>query len=211
MKKTIGSPLRPPPIEELLGKHVLITGEVGSGKSILTASLIRDAQSLGHSREMAILDFAPEPISVGGRRIGGRITNHITPEKPVLYLAPQGLVAARLNSSSAEQLLEASRSNASKIDEALLIYLSSLRPITFVNDVTMYLLAGSLNRIYSLLEGSPTVVMNGYRGTLLASNHGTGVSTREAESLKRLAKRMDLVIELEREARTVEHKGEASG
>ncbi len=200
MKKAVGSPQRLPPIEELLGKRVLITGEIGSGKSILTASLIGEAQSLGHSREMAILDFAPEPISVEGRRIGGRITNHITLEKPVLYLAPQGLVAARLNSSSAEELLEASRSNGSKIDKVLSIYLSSPRPITFVNDVTMYLLAGSLDRIYSLLESSPTVVMNGYQGTFLASNHGTGLSTREAESLRKLAERMDLVVELERES-----------
>ncbi len=205
MKKAVGSPQRLPSIEELLGKRVLIIGEIGSGKSILTASLIREAQSLGHSREMAILDFAPEAISVGGRRIGGRITNHITLEKPILYLAPQGLVAARLNSSSAEELLKASRSNASKIDEVLSIYLSSPRPITFVNDVTMYLLAGSLDRIYSLLESSPTVVMNGYRGTLLAWNHGTGVSAKEAKNLERLAERMDLVIETEGEVRTVKH------
>ena len=46
----------------LLGKRTLIIGEVGSGKTALTAKIVLDLIAMGLGNEITVIDMAPEKI-----------------------------------------------------------------------------------------------------------------------------------------------------
>jgi RecG-like helicase len=51
-------------VANLLGKRVLIVGDVGSGKTVLTLKIVYGLIDLGFGGRISILDFAPNLMKV---------------------------------------------------------------------------------------------------------------------------------------------------
>jgi hypothetical protein len=63
--------------------------------------------------------------------------------------------------------------------------------VLIINDVSIYLQAGELDKLLSLLNSTPTVIMNGYFGRSLG---GGRLGERERENMKALQEKCDKVI-----------------
>ncbi len=58
---------------DVVGKNVLISGDVGVGKTKLTIELLEEAVALGLSAKITIIDMAPATVYIEGRKIGGKL------------------------------------------------------------------------------------------------------------------------------------------
>jgi hypothetical protein len=174
-------------IRDYLEKKTLILGDVNSGKTTLTREILDKFCRQGLGGRIAVMDLAPEiPEEVLWRRglagVGGRL------EPPVGYGAATTLrttiVAPRLTSSSEEEAMEKAERNRKVIDGLFRRFESMDRDILFINDVSLYLQAGGMDRITGLLERTGTAVVNGYFGETLGPGE---LSRREREAMKGLA------------------------
>lgn len=173
-------------VASYLGKKTLILGDVNSGKTTLTRQILDGFCRQGLGGRIAILDFAPDiPEEVLRRRglagVGGRLEPPAGCGAAVLHAT---IVAPRLTSSSEEEAMEKAGRNRKAIEGLFLRYESLNRDILFINDASLYLQAGDLDRITGLLEKTGTAVVNGYFGEKLGPG---ALSRREREAMKGLA------------------------
>lgn len=173
-------------IRDYLDKKTLILGDVNSGKTTLTREILDGFCRQGLGGRIAVMDFAPEiPEEVLRRRglagVGGRLEPPGGCGAATLHAA---IVAPRLTSSSEEEAMEKAGRNR-KVIEGLFHRFESLeRDILFINDASLYLQAGELDRITGLLEKTGTVVVNGYFGEKLGRGE---LSRREREAMEGLS------------------------
>ena len=179
----------------VVGKKVLIVGDVGTGKTRLTAALLDEAASSEWKDQITVVDMAPE-IPAGHLQVGGRLTDYSQAAVLVRYLAPRHVHAPRLQGESKEQVLRLVKENAETIDRLLVQFLEAPTKVLFVNDVTLYLHSGNLSKIRQALDAAETCIVNGYRGTKLREDRGSGVSRREEEALSVLMKHVDQIVSL---------------
>lgn len=177
-------------------KRTLIVGDVGVGKTKMTVQILSDALSQGYSRDITIIDMAPRAMVYGGRRIGGCISEMMKLPGGVRYLQPPMVAAPRLSASSPGQLLLMVEANRKSIEPLLREFLDDPTPILFVNDVSIYFQSGCYKAVFEALEASKTFIGNGYYGSSLPSDYGTGVSKIERHLMDLLLSRMDIVINL---------------
>ena len=175
------------------GRRVLIVGEVGSGKTRLTRRLLTEALAGGRGN-VSVIDMAPKPLNVNGLLAGGALLQE--PDPRVRYLAPKEVKAPRLSARDAGELIEFADQNRKEIEGLLEDFLREPTEDLFVNDVSIYLQRGDLERLWKAFSAAYTVVANGYLGERLAHDFGSGLSEREANLMRRLAGRMDEVIRL---------------
>jgi hypothetical protein len=171
---------------EYLGKKTLILGDVNSGKTTLTREILDGFCRQGVGGRIAVMDLAPEiPEEVLRRRglagVGGRLEPPGGCGAATLHAT---IVAPRLTSSSEEEAMEKAGWNRKVIDGLFRRFESLERDILFINDVSLYLQAGGLDRITGLLEKTGTAVVNGYFGEMLGRGE---LSRREREAMKGLA------------------------
>lgn len=172
-------------IKDLLNKRTVIIGDVNSGKTQYTLNIIREFLTSG-IRDIAILDLAPEKV----REIGGKM---IPPEAPeILYMTTE-IVAPRLTGSGDDEIQMLARENKQTIEKLFDTYLQNPQDIIFVNDVTLYLHAGSVDRLNQVLSTATTQVLNAYYGTTFLESL---LSRREKEQVDVLLKQCDILIEL---------------
>ncbi|MGE5799697.1 MAG: hypothetical protein ACM337_05175 [Syntrophaceae bacterium] len=169
-----------------LGKKTLILGDVNSGKTTLTREILDGFCRQGLGGRIAVMDLAPEiPEEVLRRRglagVGGRLEPPAGCGAATLHAT---IVAPRLTSSSEEEAMEKAGWNRKVIDGLLTRFESLERDILFINDVSLYLQAGDLDRITGLLEKTGTAVVNGYFGEKLGRGE---LSRREREAMMGLA------------------------
>lgn len=181
--------------QDFLGRKVLIRGDVGAGKTKLTAKLLREAIALGYSREITVIDMAPEMEIIDGKPIGGRLLESDRP-RDIRYLAPLRVEMPRVKAASAEELRHLIHLNAERIRPLLEAYLKAPTPILFINDVSIYLQSGCLHPLTDVIESAETAIINGYYGEYLAEDLGTGISEVERRLMEYLASSMDIVINL---------------
>ncbi len=186
------------PFRELLGRRVLILGEVGSGKSRLTAKLLGEAVRLGYSNRIAVIDLSPEIRLPSGEVVGAPLTRYMEIGPPIKYMRPSGIRAPRLEGRDREEVLRFAEENARAIEAVFDEYLREAREILFMNDVSIYLHRGGLDRLLSVLSEADTSILNGYHGARLSEDRGSGISKRERALMEDLADRMDLLIEMDR-------------
>jgi len=172
--------------EIYLGRKTLIVGDVNSGKTTLTKEILDGFCRQGLGGRIAVMDLAPEiPEEVLRRRgiagVGGRLEPPGGCGAATLHAT---IIAPRLTSSSEEEAMEKAGWNREVIDGLFLRFESLKRDILFVNDVSLYLQAGNLDRITGLLEKTGTAVVNGYFGEKLGRGE---LSRREREAMKGLA------------------------
>ncbi|RLG51181.1 MAG: hypothetical protein DRN99_08855 [Thermoproteota archaeon] len=179
---------------ELRGLKTLIVGEVGSGKTSMTAWLLAQAIEVEPLEAITVLDFAPESFTARELRAGGSIREYIRIPRELRYLKAH-VRGPRLQSKTREEALEIARENARETSRLLEAYIKSPTPVLFVNDVTIHLHAGSLSLLMRALGEAQTAVLNAYRGAVIPVEP-LEITERERVGVDELARRVDVVIEL---------------
>jgi len=156
--------------------------------------LLEEAVELCYSKEITVVDMAPETEVVEGRSIGGRLCELTEAFEKVRYLAPDKVETPRLKATSAEDLLSMVRINAERIKPLLEAYQATPSPVLFVNDVSIYLQSGSIEIVLEAAKQAETFIANGYYGEFFSNDHGTGVSKIERDLMDQLASHMDEII-----------------
>ena len=176
------------------GKKVLILGEVGSGKTLLATRLLKELMSLFDAKEITVIDMAPEAKG----EVGGRISDYVDSIDRVRYLSPKKVYTPRISGASCEQVLKYAELNRKAIEPLLDEFSRNPTRILIINDITLYLHIGRLERILVCINEAETVVATAYRGSKLAEDHGSGISVRERRAAEALATHSDHVVDLDR-------------
>ena len=182
-------------VDEFLGKSTLIIGDVGVGKTKLTARIVEKLLKDGHGKDITLIDFAPIPVSSCAKRVGRRITEYVDVEQ-VKYLTSNSITAPRLTAKSADELVEIIEKNRRLTELLLKKYLISPTSILTINDVTIYLHAGKLDTIEKCVSKSESFIGNAYYGAFFKNDLETGVSAREKKLTEKLCRIMDNIISL---------------
>ncbi|MCK4698168.1 MAG: hypothetical protein KAT53_07690 [Dehalococcoidia bacterium] len=177
---------------EIRGSKLLIMGDVSTGKTMMTKELLDEAieSDLG---EVTVIDMAPRSFIVEGISFGGVLVE--LGDCDVRCLMSDEIRTPRLSAETSEELLELADQNREKIERLLDEFKADPSRILFINDVSIYLQCGKLERLWDTIQLAETVVANGYFGTRLEEDLGTGVSARERRLMDGLASRMDVVID----------------
>lgn len=178
---------------EILGKKVLILGEVGSGKTKLAAKLLEELMPLVSPEKITVIDLAPKRI--GG--IGGKLTDYVDLIGEVKYLSPKKVYTPRIAGASPEQVLHYAELNRKIMEPLLNEFLQHATEVLILNDVTLYLHSGELETILKCAQLAKTFVATAYYGSKLAKDLGTGISSRERQLTEKLATFMDLVVKID--------------
>ncbi|MFX0096308.1 MAG: hypothetical protein ACFE7E_00945 [Candidatus Hodarchaeota archaeon] len=174
-------------------KKTLILGDIGTGKTRLTAQIIKELLKNGYRNDITIIDLAPIQPSNCGRKVGGRITDYINIDQ-VRYLTSNSITAPRSTARSRDELVVMIVKNKQLIDPLLNKYLESPTKILTINDLTMYLHAGKLDKMEECILKSESFIGNAYYGTFFKNDLGTGVSARERKLTDKLCRIMDKTI-----------------
>lgn len=170
---------------EILGLKTLIAGEVNTGKTRLSLDILSALLESGR-KDIAVIDCAPEPI--GG--VGGALR---PPGGSGVLLLKAAVKAPRLLGRDDRETLELAQGNARRIEKLFEAFRRSPREILFINDVSLYLHAGELERVLEVLDLSRTSVINAYYGS---SFPDSTLSRREHKIVERIMGLVDRVIML---------------
>lgn len=178
---------------EVLGKKIVILGEVGSGKTKLAAELLREFMTLMNPQEITVIDLAPKRI--GG--IGGKLTEYVNMNSGVIYLSPKNVYTPRLASTSPKQLLLYAELNRKIMEPLLNRFIQNVTEVLVLNDVTLYLHSGKLETVLKCARLTKTFLVTAYYGSKLSKDLETGISSREKRLTEKLATTMDLTIRID--------------
>ncbi len=189
-------PLNP---KDLVGKFTLIIGEVNSGKTRLTESLVT-AYTREIPERIVVLDLAPDVRDRLGEngtlhRVGGRI---LLPPIPNLRIHRVPIVPPRLTTSSPMEQRRLAAENARRIEAFLDMALADPPPCLVVNDVSLYLQHASPYRLLERMNRVPTRIVNGYFGILLGDDP---FSKRERTAMLALMIHCDHLLWLEKSSK----------
>jgi len=171
--------------QEFRNKKTIIVGEVNTGKTAYLAEILTRFLEEGETN-LTVIDMAPENVKgIGGKmRTGGTSS--------LRYYTVQ-IVAPRLVGRTVDEVEILARENVRLIDGLFKEYLKNPSKVLFINDISLYLQAGDLDKLLSFLSATPTVIMNGYYGSILG---GGKLGSREPQKIKALQKRCDRVIKV---------------
>ncbi|MEM4164317.1 MAG: hypothetical protein QXJ86_00550 [Nitrososphaerales archaeon] len=177
--------------KDLYGKRVIITGEVGSGKTRLLARLIDEAVESGLNA--TVLDLAPK-FNAQTFKVGTSIKYYTRNLALTTYLRPKGIIAPRLLAKSKKEVIEYATRNASIITPIIVNLITSPPLILFIDDLTIYLHAGKLSLIKKLVENIKTFIATAYSGKALSDDKNSGLTIKEQSSLRSLIEDVRLNI-----------------
>jgi GTPase SAR1 family protein len=180
-------------MSDLVGRRTLIAGDVGTGKTRLTRRLLDEALEMG-LEDVVVIDMAPGAVDVNSLPVGGVLAD--AHYRDIRYLQTDDIKTPRLSARTPEELLQMADHNKHQVEKMLEAFDSDPSGTLFVNDVSIYLQRGSVERLWETLRRADTVVANGYRGDRLRADMDTGLSKGERERMDELASRMDRVIRL---------------
>ena len=136
-------------------KRTLIIGDVNTGKTERTLEILQLFLKEGYAKKIAILDLGIEPV----KNIGGKM---YPPEgEPLLYLTIP-IKAPRLLGKDENYTLQLAEENAQNIEKLFIKFQQEKREVLFVNDATLYLQAGRLDRFIETINIASTQVINAY-------------------------------------------------
>lgn len=181
---------------DFIGKKVLITGDLASGKTALLARLLDEAINSKLGAKIAVIDMAPGERLINSHLAGKTVKQYLKNLELVQYMAPRKVYAPRIDGKTKPQVEKLAQANANSLGALLDEFMDKPYKILFVNDITLYLHRGELSRVLKAIRKCSTFVANGYRGKFPADDRGTGISRRERRLLDKLQKNMDIVIEL---------------
>lgn len=173
------------PGEAYLHRKTIIMGDVNSGKTHYTQTIVEALCHRGLAGQIILLDLAPETTA----GIGGKMA---IPHPDILVLSPT-VQPPRLKGRDSAHILQLAQNNARLVDPLLERAMTSHRMVLVVNDASLYLQAGSLERFLALLDVFPTVVINAYAGNSFTSAPFTEI---ERSAVLAVSRACDQVIEL---------------
>ncbi|MCX8189378.1 MAG: hypothetical protein N3F64_06670 [Nitrososphaeria archaeon] len=173
----------------ILNKKILIIGDVGRGKTRLTAKILDALVSNGLSKHITVIDMAPT-----AKNVGARISAYTENVKNVRYFFSEKIRGPRIEGKNASEVLEIARANKEIVEKFLEEYLDNPTEILIVNDLTLYLHAGDISKILDLMERSKTFVANAYYGNILSDDKNSGLTSKEKLLVQMLSKKFDTVI-----------------
>ncbi len=174
-------------LDEFLGSKTLIVGDVNSGKTQYTERIVSTLCRNGYGGHIVILDLAPRKLG----RIGGKMQLKECPCN-LLYLTGD-IAAPRLTGKNADHILQLAQANALGIASLFDQVLAAKRSILVVNDASLYLQAGQLQRLIAVIRTHETAILNAYRGKTFSPAPFTQI---EREQVDGLAASCDRVIQL---------------
>ena len=170
-------------MQEFRNKKTIILGEVNTGKTAYLDEILNRFLEEGEA-DITVIDMAPDSV----RGIGGKMSKaEICSTR---YLTAQ-IAAPRLTGRSYQDAKTLARHNARLIEDIFAEYLENPGKVLFINDISLYLQAGNLDKLLTLIGSTPTVIMNGYYGFSLG---GGELGERERENMNALRKVCDNVI-----------------
>ncbi len=178
---------------ELIGMKTLIVGDVGTGKTTFTRRLLLEAVNQVNGL-ITVLDFAPPAQKVKGIDVGGYLLEDGHPKIKCLY--SRLIKTPRLSAEDCDELIRLASYNREITESLITQFLDSPTDTLFINDASIHLQQGNLWELLDAISNASTVVANGYMGSTLRPDHGSGVSERESFIMRQLAARMDRVITL---------------
>ena len=185
--------------ETYLGRKTLILGDVNTGKTTLTRKVLEALCRLDLGGRIVIVDMAPEiPENLANEKglvgVGGKL---MPPEgHDILYLGGH-FEPPRLSSKTEEEAMEKARQNRRIIDGLFRTLDLQSRDILLVNDVSIYLQAGTAENLIRWLDRAATVIANGYWGKRLGGGTLTERERTETAKLKDYFEQKGRVLILE--------------
>jgi len=180
--------------KNIIGKKVLILGEVGSGKTRLASRLLKELMTLFDPEEITVIDLAPQRMG----EVGGKISDYVDSIGKVRYLSPERVYTPRLTGTSREQVLKYAELNRRVMEPLFNEFVQRTTKILILNDITLYLHAGKLETVLKCMRLAETFLATGYYGCKLAEDRGSGISVREKQLIEKLATYMAQTIEMNR-------------
>ncbi|MCK4583178.1 hypothetical protein KAU18_07670 [Candidatus Bathyarchaeota archaeon] len=171
----------------------LIVGDVGAGKTTFTRRLLMEAVDQVNDL-ITVLDFAPPAQKVKGIDVGGYLLEDSHLKVKCLY--SRLIKTPRLSAEDSDELIRLASYNREITESLLAQFLDSPTDTLFINDASIHLQQGNLWELLDAISNASTVVANGYMGSTLRPDHGSGVSERERFMMRQLTAKMDRVIEL---------------
>jgi len=182
-------------LAEFVGRRTLIVGEVNSGKTTFTQGILDGLCGEGFGPRILVLDLAPEiPEEIAARRglsgVGGRLRPPQNRDLIYVWARPR---PPRLSASTDEEAMAMAQRNLESMEGLFRAAAWEGRDIVILNDVSLYLQAGSAGRLTRWIRSASTIVANGYYGEKL----GQGLlSERERAEMEALMGFFDRVIRL---------------
>ncbi|MCX5821659.1 MAG: hypothetical protein NT047_17385 [Deltaproteobacteria bacterium] len=186
-------------LEDYLNRKTLILGDVNTGKTTLTRKVLEALCRPDLGGRIAIVDMAPEvPEKLAKEKgltgVGGKL---MPPEgHDILYLGGH-FEPPRLSSKTEEEAMEKAQQNRRIIEGLFRKLDGQSRDIMLINDVSMYLQAGTTENLIRWLDRTATVIANGYWGKRLGGGTLTERERTETEKLKAYFERKGRVLILE--------------
>jgi hypothetical protein len=171
----------------------MILGDVGVGKTDLTRYFLMEAVDQV-SDVITVLDFAPRTQKVKGIDVGGYLLEDSHPKVRCLY--SRLIKTPRLSAKDSDELIRLASYNREITESLITQFLDSPTDTLFINDASIHLQQGNIREVWRAISEASTVVANGYMGSTLRPDHGSGVSERERFMMRQLTAKMDRVIEL---------------
>ncbi len=178
-------------INSILNKRTLIIGDVGSGKTRITALITEKLIRAGFSSEITLIDMAPQRRGI----IGGKISEYINVDS-IRYLNAENIQGPRIMAKTIEELLKIAENNKRVIEPLLDYYLNNPTKILIINDLTLYLHSGSPVKIIECITKSETFIGNAYQGVKLSKKGFEDFDKNENNRLSEIIKMMDNIIKL---------------
>jgi len=175
---------------DIVGKKVLILGEVGSGKTLLATRLLKELMMLFDPGEITVIDLAPQRVG----EVGGKVSEYVDSIDKVKYLSPERVYTPRLTGTSREQVLKYAELNRRLMEPLFNEFVQRTTKILVLNDITLYLHAGELETVLKCMRLAETFLATGYYGSRLAEDRGSGISVQERRLIEKLATYMDQII-----------------
>jgi energy-coupling factor transporter ATP-binding protein EcfA2 len=179
-------------MDEVLGRRVLIYGEVGVGKTKLLAHLTSAMIRAGHGGKITIIDMAPKKMGAAG----GVITEYMD-VGGLRYLRPETVYAPRLQACNADDVKRYVESNIRNIERVLKIYEANPTEILVINDLSIYLHGRTAEELVYFIEKSGTFLGSSYYGRTLEEDYGSGISQWERMQVEKLIRWVDRAIFLD--------------
>jgi len=178
-------------IQSILGKWMLILGDVGTGKTRFTSEITEKMIDLGYGDDITVIDLGPETGEVGST-----LASYLHRIREVRYLHPAKLYAPRLMARDISELNKYMDENYRMAKEVMEKYRLSPTKILVINDLTIFLHRGSVDELMDIIKISETFIGNAYYGSYITDKFNTGIDIIERMRVEELIKHMDIVIDL---------------